>query len=473
MAGRLRDDLLRRLLLPMATILLVSGMLSYQLAFRFANRSYDKSLLEDARALARIVKDAGSGERFALPATALEMLEPGEGDRIYFQLRSLDRGILAGDPDLPLPKDADFSEPFFFDGSIRTTGLRIVVFPLPDWSGGDTRFLMVGETRLRRESLAGDIVAAVVAPQLALIFFSVVVIIGGIASGLKPLETLAVSLGARRRDELTPLPHEDIPAEALPLIDAFNGLLRRLAEVLAAQQRFVADAAHQLRTPLAALKLQLEQALRQPDDGRRQELLHQLAGSVDRTARLSGQLLLLARAEPGGGPMELATVDLRALALEVGSQWIPRSLQLGRDLGFSAGETPVVVAGDRVMLAELLANLLDNALRYGGPNVTLRVVSEDGTGGPELIVEDDGAGIPPEEASRVFERFHRVPGTIGDGSGLGLAIVREIAQGHGATVQLDAPVGGGLQVRVRFPRCVSPRGSGWETGLGAKMPPRA
>ncbi len=457
MAGRLRDDLLRRLLLPMATILLVSGFLSYHLAVRFANRSYDKSLMEDARALARIVKDVGSAERFELPAAALEMLTPGGGDRTYFQLRSLEKGILAGAPDLPMPPDADFGEPFFFDGNIGAIRLRIVVFPVPDWTGRDTRFLMVGETRLRRESLAGDIVAAVVAPQLALIFFAVVVIIGGIASGLRPLEVLAVSLESRRRDELTPLPRDDVPAEAVPLIDAFNGLLARVAEVLAAQQRFVADAAHQLRTPLAALKIQLSQALRQPDESRRRELLDQLAGSVDRTARLSGQLLLLARAEPGGGPLEMAAVDLRALAMEIGSQWIPRSLQLGRDLGFSGGDAPVPVAGDRTMLTELIANLLDNALRYGGPNITVQVVGPIAGKGPELVVEDDGAGIPAAESERVFERFHRVPGTVGDGSGLGLAIVKEIAQGHGAEVRLEVPATGGLRVRIRFPVFVLPK----------------
>ena len=457
MAGRLRDDLLRRLLLPMATILLVSGFLSYHLAVRFANRSYDKSLMEDARALARIVKDVGPAEHFELPAATIEMLAPGEGDRIYFQLRSLEKGIIGGDPDLPMPPDTDFGEPYFFDGNIGAIRLRIVVFPVPDWVGRDTRFLMVGETRLRRESLAGDIVAAVVAPQLALIFFSVVVIIGGIASGLRPLEVLAVSLESRRRDELTPLPRDDVPAEAVPLIDAFNGLLARVAEVLAAQQRFVADAAHQLRTPLAALKLQLSQALRQPDESRRQELLNQLAGSVDRTARLSGQLLLLARAEPGGGPLEIATVDLRVLAVEVGSQWIPRSLQLGRDLGFNGGDAAVPVAGDRTLLAELIANLLDNAMRYGGPNVTLHVVDPSAGKGPELVVEDDGAGIPATERERVFDRFHRVPGTVGDGSGLGLAIVKEIALGHGAEVLMETPATGGLRVRICFPAVGLPK----------------
>lgn len=451
MAGRLRDDLLRRLLLPMATILLVSGVFSYQLAVRFSNRSYDKSLLEDARALTRLVRESGAAGRLELPSAALEMLEPGEGDRVFLQLRSFDGRIIAGDPDLSLPPAVSLGEPFLFDGAIRGTGVRVVAFPIVDDGGGDPRILVLAETRLRRESLAGDIVTAVVVPQLALIFLSVVVIVSGVASGLRPLEVMARALERRRRDELIPLPVKDIPAEAAPLIEAFNGLLARLAEALAAQQRFVADAAHQLRTPLAALKIQLEQVLRQPDEPRRQELLAQLAGSVDRTARLSDQLLLLARAEPGGGPVDRSVVDLRALAMEVGSQWIPRSLQMGRDLGFAAGDAPVPVMGDRVMLAELLSNLLDNALRYGGPNVTLRVLGPSAGRGAELVVEDDGRGIPATEHVKVFERFHRVPGTVGEGSGLGLSIVREIAHNHGGEVILDVPEGGGLRVRVVLP----------------------
>lgn len=451
MAGRLRDDLLRRLLLPMATILLVSGVFSYQLAVRFSNRSYDKSLLEDARALTRLVKEGSAAGRLELPPAALEMLEPGEGDRIFIQLRSLDGQIIAGEPGLFLPPDADLGEPVFFDGIIYGLGVRVVAFPIEDNPGGDSRILLLAETRLRQESLASDIVAAVVAPQLALIFFSVVVIIGGVASGLRPLDVLARTLEFRRRDELVPLPVKDVPAEAAPLIEAFNGLLARLAEALAAQQRFVADAAHQLRTPLAALKIQLEQVLRQPDEPRRRELLTQLAASVDRTARLSDQLLLLARAEPGGGPIDRSTLDLRALAMDVGSQWIPRSLHMGRDLGFVAGDAPVLVTGDGVMLAELLSNLLDNALRYGGANVTLRVLGPTAERGAELVVEDDGQGIPILEQAKVFERFHRVPGTLGEGSGLGLSIVREIAHNHGGEVLLEVPKGGGLRVRVVFP----------------------
>lgn len=450
MARRLRDNLLLRLVPPMATILLVSGVLSYQLAVRFANRSYDRSLIEDARALSRLVKADGSG-RLALPQGALEMLSPGEGDHSFLQIRSREHGVVIGDPDVPVPPDSEIIEPQLYDGRMRGEAVRLVALPIHAWSAGDAGIVLLGETRHRREALASDIVAAVIAPQLALIFFAGIVIAGGVASGLAPLVALAHAITQRRRDDLAPLPSSAVPAEAVPLIDAFNGLLARLAEVLVAQQRFVADAAHQLRTPLAVLKIQLEQALREPDDALRRQLFEQLKVSVGRTARLSGQLLLLARAEPGGWRTAQERIDLRALALEVGAQWVPRALQLGRDLGFDGDRGAVEVFGDRVLLGEVIANLLDNALNYGGPRVTLRVAAGAAASGPELIVEDDGPGIPEAERSRVFERFHRLPGTSGEGSGLGLAIVQEIAQGHGAVVSIETPDAGGLRVRVCFP----------------------
>lgn len=450
MARRLRDDLLLRLLLPMATILLVSGILSYQLSMRFANRSYDRTLLEDTRALARIA-GASIGRPLELPPAALAMLQNSDGERASFQVRSLHYGIVAGDPQIPPPIDESVDEPTFYDGIAAGRKLRLAAIPVLSRDARDTLLVIVAETRDRRDALAGDIFAAVVFPQLALIFFAVVVIIGGVESGLRPLENLAEALRQRRRDELEPLPAAAIPGEAQPLIAAFNGVLARLSDMLAVQQRFVADAAHQLRTPLAALHIQLEQALRERDAARKQQQLVQLKASIDRTARLSSQLLLLARAEPGGAPTERTPVDLRALACEVGAAWVPRALDAGRDLGFSAEAGVVPTVGDRLLLGEMLGNLIDNALNYGGSHVTVSVAAGAGTNGPELMVEDDGGGIPERERARVFERFHRVPGTGGDGSGLGLAIVREIAHGHGATVDIESTAEGGLRVRVRFP----------------------
>ncbi len=444
----LRNDLLLRLLLPMCAVLLVSGVLSYVLAMGFSRASYDRSLLGAASDVARQLKIENNVANIELPRAAIEILEWDGEDRVHYQVASRRFGTIAGERDLPLPAQGERRDlPTFYDARLRGDIVRAVSFPVQGLPTDDQLTVRVAETRFRHEAMTEDIVLAVLAPQLLLIAFSVLAIWGGIRAGLAPLERLARAVDARARDDPTQLPVDEVPREAKPLIDAFNGLLGRLGAVLEAQQRFIADAAHQLRTPLAALKVQLERALRERDPELHEQALQQIVESVERSARLSNQLLLLARAEPGVA-CQFAPIDLRQLAFETGSRWVPRALQAGRDFGFAGAETPVLVEGDGLLLGELINNLLDNALRYGGPLITLRV---DAGAEPALAVEDNGRGIPVQERDKVFERFHRVPGSGGDGSGLGLAIVREIAQSHGAKVILDSPEGGGTRVLLRFP----------------------
>ena len=448
----LRDGLLLRLLLPMCTVLLVSGVLSYVLALRFARESYDRSLLEDARDVASQVRVVGNEVRLDLPHAALEMLEWDGEDHVYYQVVSERRGIISGDTQLPLPLKLETAEqPLFYDGILHAQPVRAVSLRVAGLETDDKVQVRIAETRHKREGMAGDIVAAVIVPQLMLIVFAALAIWGGVSTGLAPLERLAKAVDAHRRDDPTLLPVAGVPLEARPLVDAFNGLLSRLGDALSAQQRFIADAAHQLRTPLAALKVQLERTLREHDPALREQALQQLVESVDRTARLSNQLLLLARAEPGVSQGRFGRLDLQAVAFETGSRWVPSALQRGRDLGFAGTDSPVWLQGDALMLSELINNLLDNALRYGGSRITLRVEETD-PHTAELSVEDNGRGIPKDERERVFERFHRVPGSAGDGSGLGLAIVFEIAHSHGATVALETPDAGGTRIRLRFPR---------------------
>ena len=447
----LRNGLLLRLLLPMCTVLLVSGILSYALALKFARASFDRSLLETARGVAQQVRVKNQMASIELPQVAIEMLV-GEGeDHLHYQVVSQRLGTIAGDPKLPgPPQDTGQEQPNFYDLNLYGEDLRVVSLAVAELAGNDKVMVRIAETMYKRKSMTDDLVAAVVVPQLILILLAVLAIWNGVRVGLAPLERLAQAVNARRREDQTPLPVAEVPLEAKPLIDALNGLLGRLGEALTAQQRFIADAAHQLRTPLAALKVQLESALREHDPVLREQSLQQMLESVERTARLSNQLLLLARAEPGVSMGHFGRIDLRALAFDVGSRWVPRALQSGRDLGFAGSELPLWVEGDALLLGELINNLLDNALRYGGSRITLGV-DQGSDFAAELSVEDNGKGILPEERGRVFQRFHRVPGSAGNGSGLGLAIVREIAENHGAEVILDCPEGGGTRVRVRFP----------------------
>jgi two-component system sensor histidine kinase TctE len=232
-----------------------------------------------------------------------------------------------------------------------------------------------------------------------------------------------------------------------------NDLLSRLSAALAAQQRFIADAAHQLRTPVAALKTQTELAVRQVRDGEAQITLQQLHQAADHAARLVSQLLTLARAEPGSHRSVMRErLDLAALARETAGEWVPRALTRRIDLGFDEAATGIEISADPFLVRELLNNLIDNALNYtpAGGHITVRVLRTADR--VTLEVEDNGCGIAAEERERVFERFYRIAGGSPEGCGLGLAIVREIAQGHGATVAIhDGANGRGTRIVIAFP----------------------
>jgi two-component system sensor histidine kinase TctE len=293
-----------------------------------------------------------------------------------------------------------------------------------------------------------------VVPQSMLILLAGLAVWYGVGRGLAPLSTLRREIESRSHRDLSALPEEQAPQEVQPLIRAMNDLLARLAGAISAQQRFIADAAHQLRTPIAGLKTQTELALRQSQLTEVQGTLRQLQTATERSTRLINQLLSLARSEPGAGRERAAErFDLARLARDTTTEWVPLALARKIDLGYDGEDGAQAVAGDPLLLREMLSNLIDNAIRYSreGGQVTVRVA-----GGPRevvLSVEDNGPGIPEPERSRVFERFYRVLGSGAEGAGLGLAIVREIALSHGAEVTLaDAASGRGTLVRVSFPR---------------------
>jgi two-component system sensor histidine kinase TctE len=235
-----------------------------------------------------------------------------------------------------------------------------------------------------------------------------------------------------------------------------NDLLARLGTAISTQQRFIADAAHQLRTPIAGLKTQTELALRESQPGNVHDILRQLLTATEQSTRLVNQLLSLARAEPGARrehPIE--RLDLARLARDTTTEWVPRALVRHLDLGYDSEGGTAWIEGDSFLVRDMLGNLLDNAIRYTqhGGQVTVRVT--EGMDAVVLTVEDNGPGIPEQERERVFERFYRVLGTGTEGCGLGLAIVREIALSHRAKVTLAAGAGAGGQgtvARVAFPR---------------------
>lgn len=313
------------------------------------------------------------------------------------------------------------------------------------------RVIQVAQPRPVRQKLAADAALRSVAPLLGLAPLMALLIWWAAARTLRPLRTVAQAVAQRDHDSLAPLPGERLPDELAPLVQALNALLARLSQALDTQRAFVADAAHELRSPLTALKLQLQLLERAPDAAARADAQQALADGVTRAAWLVEQLLALARNEPGAPALPFATLDLAEVARQALAATVPLARSRGSELDLQA-EAAVPLQGDAASLAVLVRNLVDNAVRHAPPGTRVEVrVDRGDDGAPRLRVDDAGPGIPPEDRERVFDRFVRRDDNASEGSGLGLAIVRSVAQRHGATVQLsDSPLGG-LRASVLFP----------------------
>jgi two-component system OmpR family sensor kinase len=315
--------------------------------------------------------------------------------------------------------------------------------------------LQVAHALDERREIAAQSALRTLLPLAALIPFLGVLIWYAVGRGLRPLETMSRAVAKRQPDAMAPLAEGGLPEELRPLAGSLNALLARLSDALNAQRRFTADAAHELRTPLAALKLQVELAERAPDEGQRAAALAELEDGVDRASHLVDQLLAMARLEPEALAKNFAACDLVALAKD--GIVARAALAADRRIDLGLARAAVVRArGDAASLSMLLANLLDNALRYTPEGGRIDVSIDDDAGHAVLTVADDGPGIPAGDRERVFDRFHRgsnaADGPEQGGSGLGLSIVRRIVDAHGATITLDAGADGrGLVARVRFP----------------------
>lgn len=314
--------------------------------------------------------------------------------------------------------------------------------------------VQVGQPLATRDALARDLALRVISPLLLLIPVLAHVVLWGLGRGLAPLTKTAHRVAERDASVLHPLPTADVPRELLPLVEQINGLMARLARTLDAQRHFLADAAHELRSPVAALTLQAQLAERAESDGARRAAFAELRRGIARTIRLVQQLLDFARLEPGVDPEPAERVDLARLAREVVGSYAPRADAMGVDLGADCSGS-CHVRGSESQLRSLIANLIDNALRYSPTGSTVTLTVHRTLDRLALEIADGGPGIPPTERERVFQRFHRVPGDRTPGNGLGLSIVRAIVQRHQGTLVLeDAHPGSaqpGLRVRISLP----------------------
>lgn len=452
----LRNHLMNWLFTPLFVLWIFSTAAGYMATLNYANQPYDLALIERAHSLAAQFRlDSGLAKFDAMPAATLPLAAEGN-DRTYYTVTLSDGRAISGNVRLPRPPaflSGKKQDPVFNDAEFKGEKIRMVSLRYPAAEPGAYVLLQTAETIGKRQALTRGILGNIVIPQLLLIVLAGGAVWYALKRGLMPLEHLRLEVAQRSRDDLSLLDEKRAPLEVWPLIDAVNDLLQRLKLVMESQKRFIADAAHQLRTPFAGLKTQAELALRESDPERVHQALEKILASAERCSHLVNQLLSLARNEPGGHSYNsFETLDLNRLAQDMAMHWVPEALKKNIDLGFEGSDQVLPVRGDVVALKEMVGNLLDNAIRYtpSGGAVTLRVGYE--AGGTVLRVEDNGPGISEEHRERVFERFYRILGSGQPGSGLGLAIVREVVSLHGGRISLGAGANGqGTLIVVRFP----------------------
>jgi two-component system sensor histidine kinase TctE len=344
------------------------------------------------------------------------------------------------------------AQPGYFDGSMRGQNVRIVSMAIEPKDSNEEVIVQVAETLNKRRGMMTEILLAVLLPQILLVFIGGAHVWIGINRGLRPLHALTREISQRSPKDLSPIADAHVPLEVRSLTSTINRLLGRLETAIAGQQRLIANAAHQFRTPVAGLKVQVERLLREVDPAEQRSASTQIHQCADRVSRLTSQLLALARSEAAWDTQRSTSViDLADLIREVCVDWVPKALRQSSELSFDGPKTPLLIRGDDMLLRELLHNLLDNAMLYGAPNgqINVRLTAEPE---PTLSVENEGPALPVGQRERVLERFYRIPGSPGDGCGLGLSIVREIADLHGAMLDIGAVDGeSGTRVRVRFP----------------------
>jgi two-component system sensor histidine kinase TctE len=438
----LRRDLLIRLMGPLVAVVLVAGASAWGLAQHFSQTVLDQWLYDSAITLAKQVRFVAGRAQLDIPGPAIEMFEEDVADRVYYDVSTSSGKRIFSNAILPAPpaEPGDMQQPVYYDAAVRGMAVRAIALNVPG-AGSDAVLVKVAETRRKRDTLANEVLVATLAIVAVLVATSITLIGAGIGRSLASLEPIVRRVRGGRRG-FSALPQgPDVPTEVLPLVSAINELLKEVSDEHASRQRFVADAAHQLRTPLASLRVQLDRALREEDPVLHHQALADAANVLSRTGHLIHRLLTLARVDQDteeGAAME--QVDLDRMARDEVEAWIDRALERGVDLGYEPPGHAVVVPGRETLLREALSNLIDNALSYGaaGRQVTVGVRGEP----RQIFVEDRGPGIPEAERERVRDRFYRIPGTPGDGCGLGLAIVDEIAKRHGARFTLEAGIGG-------------------------------
>jgi len=451
-------EILDWMLAPLLVLWPISVTLTFVVAQQIANPPFDRKLAETASLIADHVEFNQGAVHLSLGIDVSEVLRPDATATASYMVLGLRGELVAGDAEIPLPADKDTSAgpPRMRFDKMNGSEVRVAYIWAP-LAGQPPVLVQVAETLEPRSQLANEILKGVIVPQFIVLPLAVLLVWLALTRGLAPLTALQERIRRRRPEDRSPIDARGAPEEIAPLVESFNELLARLTASIQVQKRFIADAAHQMKTPLAGLRTQSELALRQTDPAELRRSLRHIAAATEHATRLINQLLALARAEHRGAEApSFEAVDLAQLTREMVRDWVPQAIERLIDLGVDVTDEATGILGAPLMLRELLGNLIDNALRYtpAGGAVTVRVLRH----GSEVVleVEDTGPGIAEAERPRVFDRFYRVLGTHVEGSGLGLAIVREIVEQHDAQVSIHTPARvldaklPGVVFRVRF-----------------------
>ncbi|CAH0233387.1 Sensor protein QseC [Massilia sp. Bi118] len=461
--GSLRGQLLRWLIVPLVVLVALNAVSLYRDALDAADIAYDRSLLASTRALAERVSVRDGKVVADVPYVALDSFETDTLGRIYYRVGGLNGETVSGYDDLPpVPKSVKRSELYpalvrFYHADYNGEPVRIAALlqPVYDDSMRGIALIQVGETLDARRALSRRILVNTLLRQALLVLAVATLVWFAVRLVLQPLMRLKQVVETRKVDDLSDVDASMVHREVRPLVAAMNGTMARMQTLIGSQRRFIADASHQLRTPLTVLKTQAELALRENDPAAMQAIVRSIAATTDSTVHLANRLLTLARIEHGSGSTPSHPVSLATLAQQVGLELALPAVQKGIDLALEAedGEDTTVL-GQELLLHEMLSNLADNAIQYTprGGSVLLRVRRV--MDAVLLEVQDSGPGIAEEEAEKVFMPFYRAQAALETnpgGTGLGLAIVRDIATLHGATLAMgSAGEGRGLKVSLRF-----------------------
>ena len=441
-------EILDWMLTPLLLLVPVSIGLTWLVAQGIANAPFDRALESNLLTLSRLVDLGKGGPPFVLPKPAREILGSDDVDSVYYQLLDGRGALLGGDRDVPFPASDEPAVPGVValrDSEMHGRRVRVASMWLPGATPDALPVLLqVAETREKQQVLAVEIIKGVLLPQFAILPLAVLLIWLALVRGIKPLSVVEARIRERKPGDLSPLDDSTVPLEVVPLVLSVNDLLGKLNESIATQKRFLADAAHQLKTPLAGLRMQADLAQREGANADElKQSLKQIGRASVRATHTVNQLLSLARAE---GSIGRQPCDLARLTIEVVREAVPRAIDKRIDLGYEgaeAGAPGAQLDGNPTLIKELVRNLVDNAINYTPSTperpgvITARVLADPFGRIAVLQVEDNGQGIAEHERELVFEPFYRVLGNEADGSGLGLPIVREIARQHFATVRLE------------------------------------